>query len=149
MELHKLLSDQSGELLDTACSSLSRAHLKSYTCSEESENRKRLAKLLDLTIECISRKKLMPMLKYIEEIARERYYAGFDFTEVHSAINVLEETLWKKINSTPGYENPGEALGLVSTVLGAAKESLARTYISLVSKTRAPALDLNAIFERN
>lgn len=149
MELHKFLSGKSGEILDTACQSLSRAKLKHYNCSEDSENRLRLQKLLELTVECISRKKLLPVMKYMEDTARNRYYGGFDFSEVHSAINVLEETIWNKINSSMPPEELGEALGLVSTVLGAAKESLAQTYISLASKTKAPSLDLNAIFGRN
>ena len=39
------------------------------------------------------------------------------------------------------------ALGLVSTVLGAAKDSLARAYVSLASQTKAPSLDLSALFK--
>jgi hypothetical protein len=148
MELYKLLTEQSEEILLTACASLSRAKLKSYTCSEDSENRKRLGKLLELTTECINNKKLTPMLRYIEEMAKERYYSGFDYGEVHSAINVLEETIWNKITSNVEPEKIGESLGLVSTVLGAAKESLARTFISLASKTKVTTLDLNAMFGR-
>jgi DNA replicative helicase MCM subunit Mcm2 (Cdc46/Mcm family) len=149
MELHKFLTVNSEEILSTACASLSRAKIKHYHCSEESENRKRLKNLLDLTIECITTKKLNSMIRYMEEMAKERYYAGFDFSEVHAAINVLEETIWIKINNSLKPEELGEALGLVSTVLGAAKENLARTYISLSSKTKAPSLDLTAIFGRN
>jgi len=148
MELHKLLIDNSEEILKDACQSLQRAKLKHYDCSAETENRKRLEKLLDLTAECIKHKKLFAMVSYMEETASQRFYAGFDYSEVHSAINVLEETIWKKINSSLDPNQIGEALGLVSTVLGAAKESLARTYISLATKTKAPTLDLNAMFGR-
>jgi len=148
MEIHKFLSDNSAEILDAACSSLSRAKLKHYDCSAESENRSRLEKLLKLTTEAIKKKNLLPMVNYMEKTAKERYNAGFDYSEVHSAINVLEETVWKKINSNIDPSEIGEALGLVSTVLGAAKESLALSYISLSTKTKSPSLDLNALFER-
>ncbi len=40
-----------------------------------------------------------------------------------------------------------EALGLVGTVLGAAKDALARAYVSLAGKSKAPSLDLSALFE--
>jgi hypothetical protein len=40
----------------------------------------------------------------------------------------------------------GQALGLVGTVLGAGKDSLARTYVTLATQTRAPSLDLRALF---
>jgi hypothetical protein len=149
MELHKLLAEQSRDILDTACTSLSRAKLRSYSCSEEGENRKRLENILELTIECIVKRKSLPMVSYIEETARNRFYSGFDFTEVHTAINVLEESLWNKINNYAKPDELAESLGLVSTVLGAAKESLARTYISLASKSKTGTLDLNAMFGRN
>jgi hypothetical protein len=149
MELNKLLSEQAVDILDAACKSLSRAKLRSYSCSEESENRKRFERLLELTIECIVRKNSFPIVSYIEQTARERFYAGFDFSEVHSAINVLEEILWNNINNNSRPEDLVEYLGFVSTVLGAAKGSLARTYISLASKTKVETLDLNAMFGRN
>lgn len=148
MEIHKFLSDNAAEILDAACASLSRAKLKHYDCSVESENRLRLEKLLKLTIEAIKKKNLLPIVNYMEKTAKERYNSGFDFSEVHSAINVLEETIWKKINSSIEPSKIGEALGLVSTILGAAKESLALAYISLSTKTKSPSLDLNALFGR-
>jgi hypothetical protein len=146
MELQTLLSDTSKDIIDSACKSLSRAKLKSYTCSEESENYKRFEILLKFTAECIGKRKLLPMTDYIENIARERYYEGFDFCEVHSAINILEETIWNRIIGSVNPEKLGESLGLVSTVLGAAKESLAKTYITLASKTKVSTIDLNAMF---
>ena len=39
-----------------------------------------------------------------------------------------------------------ESLGLISTVLGAGKDTLARTYVSLASKTKAPSLNLQSLF---
>jgi hypothetical protein len=148
MKLHIILSKHTGEILDNACLQLSRARLKNYSCSEDSENRKRLEKLLELTIDALINKELLSITSYMEETAKERFYAGFDFSEVHSAINVLEETLWKKIDSSVKSEEIGHSLGLISTILGAAKESLARTYISLASETKISSLDLNALFAR-
>jgi hypothetical protein len=148
MVLTDFLSANFDDILNTACKSLSRAHLKHYDCSEESENHKRLQKLLELTIDCINTKKLLPIVVYMDEAAKERYHAGFDFSEVHAAINVLEETLWTRVNAELKKDTLVEALGLISTVLGAAKESLASTYISLSSKTKVKSLDLNALFGR-
>jgi hypothetical protein len=39
-----------------------------------------------------------------------------------------------------------EALGLVSTVLGTGKDTLARVYVTLASKSRTPTLDLRSLF---
>jgi hypothetical protein len=38
------------------------------------------------------------------------------------------------------------AIGLISTVLGIGKDTLARAYFALASKAKAPSLDLKALF---
>ena len=149
MDLKELLKAQSAEILENAFQSLNCAHLKSYDKSSESENKKRLLNLLALTQQCVNGKKLLPIKEYASQIAKERFNAGFDLHEVHTAFNALEEELWERVikNITP--EKLGEALGLVSTVLGAGKEELALTYVALASKTRTQTLDLIELFGRN
>lgn len=39
-----------------------------------------------------------------------------------------------------------EALGSISTVLGAGKDMRARTYVSLAAQAKVPSLDLKALF---
>lgn len=149
MELKDLLKNQSSEILENAIHSLNRSHLKSYDKSSESENKKRLLNLLTLTQQCILEKKLNPMKEYAAQIAKERFNAGFDLQEVHTAFNVIEEELWKRITEYVESANLGEALGLVSTVLGAGKAELALTYVALASKTRTQTLNLTELFGRN
>lgn len=149
MDLKELLRTQSEEILENALQSLSSAHLKSYDKSSESENKKRLLNLLTLTEKCVVEKRLLPMKEYAAQIAKERFDAGFDLHEVHTAFNALEEELWNKLTKYIAPENLGEALGLISTVLGAGKEELALTYVTLASKTRTPTLNLTELFGRN
>jgi hypothetical protein len=59
---------------------------------------------------------------------------------------VLEETIWIRLVNTLPSGQMAEAAGLLSTVLGAGKDSLARTYVSLASKQHVPTLDLSALF---
>lgn len=149
MDLKELLKTQSGEILKGAVQSLNCAHLKSYDKSSESENKKRLLNLLTLTEKCVDEKKLLPMKEYAAKIAKERFDAGFDLHEVHTAFNALEEEIWNRVTKNIDPENLGEALGLVSTVLGAGKEELALTYVSLASKTKTQTLNLAELFGRN
>ena len=149
MDLHELLKTQSSEILESAIQSLSCAHLKSYDKSSEIENKKRLLNLLSLTQQCVADKKLLPMKEYAAQIAKERFDAGFDLHEVHTAFNALEEELWIRVTKQIAPENLGEALGLISTVLGAGKEELALTYVALASKTRTQTLNLTELFGRN
>lgn len=148
MQLSSLLEKNKTEIIKEAVDSLQRAHLKSYSRSDEEENKRKLEKLFGLTNQCVMNENLFPMTEYSEKIARERFESGFDLHEVHKAFNVLEETIWKKIISDIEPAELGKALGLVSTVLGAGKESLALTYVSLASKTKSKTLDLSALFGR-
>jgi hypothetical protein len=149
MDLKELLRTQSGEILENALQSLNCAHLKSYSKSSQEENKKRLLNLLTLTQQCVVEKKLIPMKEYASKIAKERFDAGFDLHEVHTAFNALEEELWNRVTKNISAEILGEALGLISTVLGAGKEELALTYVTLASKTRTPTLNLTELFGRN
>ena len=149
MELNELLESQSSEILENALKSLNRAHLKSYHSSSESDNKKRLLNLLTLTRQCVLEKKLLPMKEYAAQIAKERFTAGFDLHEVHTAFNALEEEIWNRITKFINPEKLGESLGLISTVLGAGKEELGLTYVSLASKTKTQTLDLKELFGRN
>ncbi len=149
MDLKELLKTQSVEILENALQSLNCAHLKSYSKSSQDENKKRLLNLLTLTQQCVAEKKLLPMKEYAAQIAKERFDSGFDLHEVHTAFNALEEELWNRVTKQIASENLGEALGLISTVLGAGKEELALSYVSLASKTRTPTLNLTELFGRN
>lgn len=149
MDLKKLLKTQSAEILENALQSLNCAHLKSYSKSSQGENKKRLLNLLTLTEKCVVEKNLLPMKEHAAQIAKERFDAGFDLLEVHTAFNALEEELWNRVTKNIEPESLGEALGLVSTILGAGKEELALSYVALASKTRTQTLNLTELFGRN
>ena len=86
------------------------------------------------------------MVQYTERIARQRYLSGFELFEVQTAFNVLEEVIWKRILSDMEPKDIVEAIGYISTILGAGKDTLARTYVSLAARGKAPAVDLKALF---
>lgn len=148
MEPHKFLEENKSQILNDAAESLHRAQLKSYSLSSIEQNKFRLEKLFDYTTLCVESKNLVGMTEYADKIAKERFNAGFDLHEVHTAFNVLEETIWKSIMDNFEVSGLGKALGLISTVLGAGKETLALTYVSLASKSKTRTLDLSELFGR-
>lgn len=148
MKLPELLGKSRDEIINTALTTLSRAHLQHYDSSTDQQNRVRFTMLYDLTVESITTLNLVPVIDYAHKVARERYQAGFDLQEVQTAFNVLEELIWKKITSNLDPQDYAEALGLVSTVLGTGKQALAVEYVSLAGKNKAVAsLDLKALFK--
>jgi hypothetical protein len=58
----------------------------------------------------------------------------------------MEETVWRRVVAVMRPDELAEALGLVGTVLGFAKDVLARRYVSLASQRHVPSLDLTALF---
>jgi hypothetical protein len=147
MKLHDILVNNQTDIINEAFYSLERSHLKHYDSSRADENWQRLAKLFDLTLNGVKSKSLVDMVTYSEKIAKERYESGFDLHEVHTAYNVLEESIWKAIIKEVDSAELAESLGLIGTVLGTGKEALAIAYVSLASKQKVKSLNLTQLFK--
>lgn len=147
MDAIQLLESKKEALLQEANDGLNRSQCRHYHAIGREECRKRLQALFELTLNCVRDKDLIPMITYVEQMARERFEAGFDLQEVQIAFNVLEEVIWNLILREIPAGSQGEAIGLFSTVLGGGKDALARTYVSLASHSKTPSLDLSALFK--
>ena len=147
MDLVELLETRRDEILMDANLSLSRSHLVHYNATGRQERQRRLQTLYDLALQSVKSRHLETMRCYVEAIAQERYAVGFDLYEVQMAFNVLEEAIWRQIIEMMPAGNLAEAIGLVSTVLGAGKDTLAQSYVAQACKTKAPSLNMMAMFE--
>jgi hypothetical protein len=146
MKLDEILVNNQTDIINEAFTSLERSHLRHYNTSRADENWQRLAKLFDLTLNGVKTRSLVEMVTYSDKIAKERFESGFDLHEVHTAYNVLEESIWKAIIKEVDQTDLAESLGLISTVLGTGKESLAIAYVSLSGKQRVNSLNLSQLF---
>jgi hypothetical protein len=146
MNLHDFLHDRTHDVIAEAEESIKRSQLRRYVQSGDEVVHQRLKALYVLTMRATKDKNLGPMIAHADTIARERFDAGYDLWEVQTAFNVLEEVIWTRILRELSPADYAEALGLVSTVLGAGKDTLARRYVSLASKSRVPTLNLQSLF---
>jgi hypothetical protein len=146
MTIVELLQNHAGDILSEAYQAMSRAQLKSYQAVGAEQTKQRLQALYDLVVQGVQERNLTPMRLYAKAIAIERFEAGFDLWEVQTAFNVLEEAIWLRILKELWPSQFAEALGLVSTILSAGKDTLARTYIGLASKTNTPSLNVQFLF---
>lgn len=146
MDLYQFLHDRTSEILHDATEAIQRARLPHYAEAGPEHTQQRLRALYVLTMRGIKDRNLGPMVAHADEIARERFSAGFDIWEVQTAFNVLEEVIWNRILKEMSPADYAEALGLVSTVLGTGKDTLARRYVTLASKSRSPSLNLESLF---
>lgn len=147
MELSELLQAHHQEIVADAVSALAHVRLKHYEADGAAKSEARLQRLVDLVLESLQGRSLVPIVAYAEQVARERYEAGYDFREVHAAFNVLEEAVWKHVVQHAPAEHMAACLGMAGTVLGAGKEALAAEYVTLASRLHVRTLDLSALFE--
>lgn len=147
MNVAQLLERYEDEIVDKATVALERTPLRHYKESGTELNKQRMKKLSGLVLISIKNKNLIPLIDYIQDVAQERFESGFAIYEVLTAINVLEEIIWKQIIKELPPTEFAEAIGMVSTVLGSAKTALATSYVSLASKTKIPTLDLSSLFK--
>lgn len=141
-----LLQRDEPAILSESYEGMTRCRLTSYEAAGADETRRRFARLFALLVDAVRERDLEPVLAYAREIARQRFAEGFDLQEVQSAINVLEEAVWRRVVKEIPPEGLAEALGLVSTVLGVCKDTLASSYVSLATKRHATSLDMTALF---
>ena len=146
MELVDVLTDAEDNILDQACRALGRSHLKHYEASGADEVYHRLKDLYRLTVDCLVRRELVPIANYADTVARARFTAGFDIGEVQTAFNVLEEAIWQQVVTTVPAEDLAESIGLISTVLGVGKDTLARTWVALATGQHVSSFDLERLF---
>ena len=133
-------------ILEAAEAGLGRVHAPHYEAAGAEEVRQRLSALFDQLVGALETRNLSPIDEYARAIAAERFTGGYELSEVQTAFNALEEASWARVLEQLDSAEFAEALGLITTVLGAGKDSLARGYVSLAANMHAPSLDLRALF---
>lgn len=146
VDVEGLLERQRDEVLEAALAAMERSHLVHYEQSGAGFTRERLADLFDLVVTALRSRELAPVTRYCEELAEQRFEAGFGISEVHTAFNVLEEVMWRQVVDHVEPADLAESIGLLSTVLGVGKDALSRRYVSLAAQRHVPTLDLSALF---
>lgn len=147
MDVIDVLNAERESIIEAAAHALERSHLPHYAKAGASVSRERLAELYALLVDSVDKRDLRPMIDHAERVARERFAAGFDIREVQTAFNVLEEATWTAVVDAIPPRDLAQAIGLVGTVVGAGRDALARTYVSLASQEHVRSLDLSALFQ--
>ncbi|MFN7965082.1 MAG: hypothetical protein U0V87_05275 [Acidobacteriota bacterium] len=146
MTIYELLSQERESILREALTAVGRSHLAHYEADGDEPLRARLGALLDLARDSMHTRNATAMLRYAEQVAEERFTAGFDLREVQTAFNVLEESIFKRVLDRLQPQDAVDAIGLVGTVLGLGKDALARRYVALAAHVKAPSIDYRALF---
>ena len=134
METSEILAAAQDRVVDEAVAEIEQRHSRHKATSAES--RRHLEDLFRLVLQCVREGDGEPIIASSHQLAADRYTAGSDIGEVQGEFNVLEEVLWRELADTLSGEQRVEALELLSAVLGAGRDSLARTYVTLAGASR-------------
>ncbi len=132
--LANLLESNAETILSGAMVSMERNGGTAPGTANLDHDRRRLQGLFNLIVACVREQRLMPITSFIRDIANDRLPAGYDIGEMHTALNALEEATWQLIMKDMQSANVSYSLGSINTVLGVAKDALARTYDSINGK---------------
>jgi len=113
---------------------MDRAGLKHYSYGGPETTRNKMDSLYNQITQSVKEKNLIPIVSHIEKIAEARFQSGFELQEVQTAVNVLEEGIWKQILSDMPKEEQPKALSLVSSIIGSGKDTLARAYVTMTKE---------------
>ena len=145
MDLDELLAEERTLIVQDAWRSV--AMLKHYERDGKEARRERVEALFDHVAEAVRMRDLCELLDYAEHIAKERFDANFELSEVQTAFFMLEEAIWRRVLARVPPAGLAEALGLVGTAIRRGKDAFARAYVSLANQSRAPSLDLSDLFK--
>jgi hypothetical protein len=146
VDIAAFLDRQREPILTAGGAALGRARVRHYASVGEDTIHERLSTLFDRLVAALARRDLDPIVTYAEQVADERFEAGYDLSEVQVAFNALEEATWSRVLAELSPAEFAEAIGLISTVLGAGKDALARRYVARAARTQVRSLDLRAVF---
>lgn len=147
MDVYDVLQAHEDAILDQAVLTVRAARFQHYESRGERWTRERLRDTFTQVVSSLRHRDLAHLVQHCEKIANDRFSAGFDFVEVNTAFNGLEQAMWRTIVAGAPAEQVVEWIGLLSSVLGAGKDAVARTYVKLATHRHAPAIDVAALSE--
>jgi methylmalonyl-CoA decarboxylase len=131
VETSAVLASAEDRVVDGAVAALEPRQPGYDQASSAAECRRFVRHLFGLVIQCVNEGHAEPVIPSSRQVAADRFGAGLDIAEAGRAFNVLEEVLWHEVAGALAGEQRIEALGLVHAILGAGKDALVRTYVTL------------------
>jgi methylmalonyl-CoA decarboxylase len=98
--------------------------------------RRDVRQLFRLVLRCLHAERAKPIIRPSEQIATHCYAAGIDLAEIQEAFDVLAEVIWRQLAGALADGQLIQALGLLSAIVGAGKDAMARTYVALATRDR-------------
>lgn len=108
---------------------MERVNLKHYEEDSENKLRQKMARTYYVFKEAISKETFDPLKKYLERVGEERYASGYELYELQTALNILEECIWKQVDEKVPKKDQLDAFISITKYMSNAKLTLAKVYV--------------------
>ena len=147
MSVNAVLTGAASQIVNEAYAQLHPSIHPNYHALGEEVTRGYLIELFDLVVGGVEHREAVHLVQHAELIAEQRFHAGFDLAEVQAAFNALEQAMWRRILQLETSSELLNSVGLLSSVVGAGKDALARVYVNLASARHVPHLNVAALYQ--
>ncbi len=106
--------------------------------SSPAERHQDMEHLFELIQRCVHEGHCEPIIGPAQQMAADHFAAGIEIAEIQVAFTVLEDVLWRHLADAVSGDQRLETLRFVNVILGAGRDALARTYVSLASHAGDP-----------
>lgn len=146
MSVDAVMASAGAEIVDEAYAELHPSIHPNYHALGEAFTRRYLGELFDQVLHGLVNREAVHLVQHAEEIAEERFHAGFDLAEVQAAFNAIEQAMWRRVVQLETSSELLVSVGMLSSILGAGKDALARVYVHLASHRHAPHVNVEALY---
>ena len=129
-----VLADARDRVIGEALAALNERDQAGRLASSPAERRQDMEQLFELIQRCVHEGHCEPIIGPSQRMAADHFANGIEIAEVQAAFTVLENVLWRQLaDALSGDDQRLETLRLINAILGAGRDALARTYVSLAS----------------
>ena len=129
-----VLADARDRVIGEALAALNERDQAGRLASSPAERRQDMEHLFELIQRCVHEGHCEPIIGPSQRMAADHFANGIEIAEVQAAFTVLENVLWRQLaDALSGDDQRLETLRLINAILGAGRDALARTYVSLAS----------------
>ena len=126
--LHEILRQKKLEMSDNVVCLLRNSGTAYYQRMELDVLQKRAEQLVDSFVESV-RTRPAVFMGYLEHVAEERIVEGVFLRDIQTALQILEEKAWQIVVEDILPDDQVQYLGRITTIVGAAKDQIARIYL--------------------
>ena len=133
-----MLADARDRVVGEALATLNERDQAGRVASSPAERHQDMEHLFELIQRCVHEGHCEPIIGPSQQMAADHFAAGIEIAEIQVAFTVLEDVLWRYLADALSGDQRLETLRLVNVILGAGRDALARTYVSLASHPGDP-----------